>query len=74
MGMASVCQSFGCSFGEQGAKSVRLVAMDEEASVELLAHLESLLIVRAKCKDPVDDAPDKAIKNTRWMCQVGWDV
>jgi hypothetical protein len=50
------------------------VATDEEASVELLAHLESLLIVRAKRKDSVDDATDKAIENTRWMCRVWWDV
>jgi hypothetical protein len=50
------------------------VATDEEASVELLAQLESLLIVRAKRKDPVDDAADKAIENTRWMCRVWWNV
>jgi hypothetical protein len=42
--------------------------VDKEASIELLAHLESLLMVRAKRKDPVDDATDEAIENTRWMC------
>ena len=74
MGWGSVGQGFGCSFGEQGAKGKWLVATNKKVSVELLTELESLLIIRAKRKDPVDDTANKASKNTRWMCRVWRDV